>query len=97
MKKLIVDSNLDELANAIIEHLLPKLTPLLHQQKDQDCKDVFTRKQVAELLSISYATLHNYIKLGILERVLIPGSGRVYFNRCAVHKLLNGDKKREVK
>ena len=93
MKKPIIDSTLEELAKAITEQVLTQLAPILnHHQKDANCNEVFTRKQAIEFLSITYGTLHNYIKSGTLEPVRIPGSGRVYFNRCAVYKLLKAGK-----
>jgi excisionase family DNA binding protein len=92
MQKPIVNSTLEELVKAVTDQVFALLAPFLNQYKDPNCEDILTRKEVAALLSISYATLHNYVHAGTLKPVRIAGSGRVYFNRCEVYKLFNSGK-----
>jgi excisionase family DNA binding protein len=89
MKTQLMNSTVEELVKAVTDQVFALLAPILSQYKNQNCEEVLTRKEVAALLSISYATLHNYVHSGILRPVRILGSGRVYFNRCEVYKLLS--------
>ena len=49
-------------------------------------KEFYTRDEVAKLLNVSYATLHNWKKEGILEPVKI--GNRVYYPKIEVFSKL---------
>jgi excisionase family DNA binding protein len=75
MISLIVAFPLDEIANAIVERVQ---TLYLANQKvcEVDIEEYLTRKQVKEILQISYPTLNTWTKKGILKAYRIGGTKR---------------------
>lgn len=47
----------------------------------------YTREQVAEMLHVTFATLHNYVRQGRLHPVKV--NGRVLFSEQEITNLLN--------
>lgn len=61
----LLNVNPEEFKNEILKGLKEILTSHLEGQKAED--KLLTRKEVAEVLSISLPTLRNYVKRGVIK------------------------------
>lgn len=68
--------------------LVKTLVPLLQKNDSstQQEKDHYTREETAKLLNVSYATLHNWNRSGILQCKKI--GKRVYYSRAVIDSKL---------
>lgn len=57
------------------------------EQKTKDEKDFYTRDETAEYLNVSYSTLHNWKKKGILTPFKM--GAKVYYSKSDVSARLN--------
>jgi len=51
-------------------------------------KDLFTKKEVQEFLSVSETTVRKLVNEGILTKYSFPNSRRVYFKKSEVQEVL---------
>ncbi len=69
----------EELTNIILKGVDARLEELKKNFQPKTPEEFLTRQQVCELLSISYGTLHQWVKKGILQP--LTKGGRVYYSR----------------
>ncbi|MDR5591205.1 helix-turn-helix domain-containing protein [Christiangramia sp. SM2212] len=74
----------DELTRIIFEGLDKRLEDFKKNFQPKEPEEFLTRQEVCELLSISYGTLHQWVKKGILQP--LTKGGRVYYSRKQIVK-----------
>ena len=88
-----ISVNPNELADLISESVkasIQNLTRGLSELSTPQQKEIVTRKEVAEIFEISFVTLHDWIKNGILTPYKI--GGRTFFKRSELMQLLINSK-----
>lgn len=86
MQNLILHTiPLNELTNLIQEAIKAELTQIRPTNKDKEQR-LYTRKEVADLLSISLPTLHTYTKEGIITAYRL--GSQVRYKHIDVEKAL---------
>lgn len=69
----------EELTELIFKGIDQRLNDLKKDFQPKTPDDFLTRQEVCDLLSISYGTLHQWVKKGILTP--LTKGGRVYYSR----------------
>lgn len=69
----------EELANIILKGVDARLEELKKNFQPKEPEEFLTRKEVCDLLSISYGSLHQWVKKGLLKP--LTKGGRVYYSR----------------
>ncbi len=88
-----ISVNPNELADLISENVkasIQNLTKGLSELSTPQQKEIVTRKEVAEMFGISFVTLHEWTKNGILSPSKI--GGRTFFKRSELMQLLINSK-----
>lgn len=88
-----ISVNPNELADLISENVkasIQNLTKGLSELSKPQQKEIVTRKEVAEMFGISFVTLHEWTKNGILSPSKI--GGRTFFKRSELMQLLINSK-----
>jgi hypothetical protein len=88
-----ISVNPKELAELISENVKVQIQNLARDLSELNApqqKEILTRKEVAELFEISFVTLHEWTKNGILNPSKI--GGRTFFKRSELMQLLINSK-----
>ena len=88
-----ISVNPNELADLISENVkasIQNLTKGLSELSTPQQKEIVSRKEVAEMFGISFVTLHEWTKNGILSPSKI--GGRTFFKRSELMQLLINSK-----
>jgi hypothetical protein len=88
-----ISVNPNELADLISENVKASIQNLakgLSELSTPQQKEIVTRKEVAEMFGISFVTLHEWTKNGILSPSKI--GGRTFFKRSELMQLLINSK-----
>ncbi len=56
--------------------------------KPKEPEEYLTRHEVAQMFKIDISSVHNWTKKGKLKSYGVPGSGRVYYLRSHIEKVL---------
>lgn len=75
-----------ELAEAILKGVEEQIQELKKDFQPKEPVEFLTRKQTAELLSISFGCLHDWSKKGILKP--LKHGNRTYYSRKAIEETL---------
>jgi len=84
-KKLLLEQvSVEELVVLIAERIKEQLSSLHHPnvKPQKELPELITREKLAEILSVSLPTIHNWIKAGILTPYKM--GNRTYFKRSEV-------------
>ncbi len=76
----------EELTNIILQGVEKRLEELKKDFQPKEPEEFLTRKQVCDLLSISYGTLHQWAKKGVLKT--LKKGNRTYYSRRAIEETL---------
>ena len=71
-----------------LDMLLDVYKDLLNNFQPKEPEEYLTRHEVAEMFKIDISSVHNWVKRGKLKSYGVPGSGRVYFKRTELEKVL---------
>lgn len=86
----LIQITVEELT-AIIENCVKKQLETLLSNSDsataKEQKEYLTRKELKEMLNVSYVTIHNHCKRGTLKKYTF--GNKVYFSIDEVHNLIN--------
>lgn len=92
----LVQLNQEKLLESIAEIINQKIKESLSNfESREDNTDQFgflTRKETAKMLHVSYNTIHDWVKMGILKQYKI--SNRTYFKREEIIETLNSSQKK---
>ncbi len=83
----------EELTAIILQGVQKQLEELKKNFAPREPDDFLTRKQTAELLSISFGCLHDWSNKGILKP--LKHGNRTYYSRKAIEKTLYNSNTRE--
>ncbi len=76
----------EQLTETILQGVQKQIEDLKKNFQPREPDDFLTRKQTAELLSISFGCLHDWSKKGILKPM--KHGNRTYFSRKAIEETL---------
>ena len=84
------DTTPEELTEIILKAVDARLKDLKENFQPKEPEEFLTRKQVCDLLSISYGTLHEWAKKGILK-TLKKGNRTYYSRKQIIEDLYNSN------
>lgn len=93
----LVQLNQEKLLESIAEIINQKIEESLSnfQKQENESSDQFgflTRKETAEMLQVSYNTIHDWVRMGILKQYKI--GNRTFFKREEIIESLNSSQKK---
>ncbi|WP_242131349.1 helix-turn-helix domain-containing protein [Aestuariivivens marinum] len=89
MKSLqLIEITPEQLQDAIVNGVNTKLDDLKKNFQPKEPEEYLTRHEVAEMFKIDISSVHNWTKRGKIVSYGVPGSGRVYYKRSELEKLL---------
>jgi hypothetical protein len=86
LMQLTVDE-LTEIINNSVKKQLEALSVNIGSQVSQEQKEFITRKELKEMLNVSYVTIHNHCKRGTLKKYTF--GNRTLFKLSEVQALIN--------
>jgi Helix-turn-helix domain len=78
----------EQLQEAIITGVNSKLDDLTKNFKPKEPEEYITRNEVAEMFKIDLSSVHNWTKRGKINSYGVLGSGRIYYKRSELEKVL---------
>ena len=78
----------EQIQDAIIDGVNSKLEDLKKNFQPKEPEEYLTRHEVAQMFKIDISSVHNWTKKGKLKSYGVPGSGRVYYKRSEIEKVL---------
>lgn len=78
----------EQLQEAIINGVNSKLEDLKKNFQPKVPEELVTRNEVAEMFKIDLSSVHNWTKKGKLKSYGVSGSGRIYYKRGELEKVL---------
>ena len=78
----------EQLQEAIITGVNSKLDDLSKNFQPKFPEEYITRNEVAEMFKIDLSSVHNWTKRGKIKSYGVTGSGRIYYKRSELEKVL---------
>lgn len=90
MENKVILTTTEEILNlhTKLDSVTNRLDNLNQNFQPKEPEEYLTRHEVAQMFKIDISSVHNWTKKGKLKSYGVPGSGRIYYKRSELEKVL---------